>query len=225
MYKRQAWAALDQASLRPGAPMPVCTFDFLFVDPVNGTYFVGIAGHCTEGEGERVELVGQGEIGTVVFDSDNRTTDGIEERVDFALIQLDEGMNAIAHPQMLNHGGPTGIARCEDVEVGETIEFHGQGMVFGELAATRDRTGVLVGCDGRDYMAMTNALWGDSGSAVLHGPSQKAMGIVSRLGVFASPPSELTGPTLPYILTELAKGGFANVRLATVDGGYVGLDG
>ena len=84
---------------------------------------------------------------------------------------------------------------------------------------------MLSVCDGRDYGAGTNAIWGDSGGPVIHLDTGAALGIVSRLGVGTVPPSELTGPTLPYIFAELAKAGFGNVALATMDGGYGAADG
>lgn len=219
------WADPGAATLRPGADMPICTFDWLFVDPVNGTYYVGIAGHCTDDIDQNITLVGEGEIGHVVFDSDNSTLQedfGVEGRVDFSLIELWEGKNLIAHPQIIGFDGPTGYIDCDETAVGDRIAFYGYGMVFGEVEQTRPRHGVLASCDGKDYGAQTTAIFGDSGASVLHYDTGKALGIVSRLGIDAETPSELTGATMPYIFTELAKAGFGNVKLATMDGGLVG---
>jgi hypothetical protein len=235
------WAPLDQAEIRPGTAAPGCTFNWLFVDPAAQAYFIGIAAHCTssdddeepaDGTGERIGSSGASEDeawGTIVYDSDNRTLQedfGVEDRVDFTLIRLDEGANLRAHPQMMGYEAPVGFIPCGEAAVGDRMGWHGYGMVFGDLDPTRKREGVIGVCDGRDYGAYTNAIWGDSGSAVVHVGSGKALGIVSRLGIDTMPPTELTGATLPYILTELAKvPGFEGVRLATIDGSYVGLEG
>lgn len=222
---RPVWSGLEGAKLRPGSQMPVCTFDWLFADPVTGAYYVGIAAHCTDDIGQNVSLVGHGEIGTVVFDSDNGTLQegsGIDEGVDFSLIRLHDDVNRIAHPQMLGFDGPSGFVTCDEVVVGESIGFHGYGVGVGQLEPTRARQGILSGCDGQDYGAQTAAIYGDSGAAVLHLPTGKALGIVSRLGLDHETPSELTGATLPYIFQELEKAGFGGVMLATADGGLVG---
>jgi hypothetical protein len=233
-----AWADLDEATIRPGSAARGCTFDWLFVDPLAHKYYVGIAAHCTDGNdtedgtGTRIRSAGQAESdawGTVVFDSDNKTLQGdfkVEDRVDFALVLLDDGVNLKAHPQSVGFAAPTGFVACDEVKVGDQIAWHGYGMGFGMTPATRPRTGVVGTCDGKDYGAYTAAIWGDSGSAVIHLPTNKALGIVSRLGIATSPPTELTGATIPYILTELAKHpDFTNIHLATIDGGFVGLQG
>jgi hypothetical protein len=234
---RPVWASAMEAQIRPGSAAPGCTFDWVFVDPVEGAYFIGIAAHCTDnpdaddrvdGTGTRTGNAGGKEWGTVVFDSDNQTLHdmGVEERVDFALIRLDEGANLQANPQALGYDAPVGFIDCSETSPGDVIGWHGYGMVFGEADATRKREGALATCDGSDYGAYTAAIFGDSGSAVTHVASGKALGIVSRLGAGTTPPTELTGATLPYILRELAKSpDFANVKLATIDGGYVGLEG
>lgn len=235
------WAKLEEARIRPGTAAPGCTFNWVFVDPATQTYYIGHAGHCTgnadneenpeNGMGTRIGSAGwqDGEDwGTVVFDSDNRTMQdkfGIEDRVDFSLIQLDEGVNLITHPQMMGYDAPVGFKHCNETSTGDLIGWHGYGMVFGDNDVTRKREGVLAVCDDRDYGAYTNAIFGDSGSAVVHVESRMAMGIVSRLGAETSPPTELTGATIPYILTELAKHpSFGNIHLATSDGGFVGLN-
>ncbi len=237
---KPTWAPLDAADIRPGMAAPGCTFDWAFVDPVAGAYFIGLAAHCTsnpdannveDGTGTRTGGAGFTKStawGTIVFDSDNATlqTDlDIEERVDFSLIRLDEGVNLRTHPQMMGFPAPVGFIACEETVEGDAIGWHGYGMVFGEAEPTRTRQGALAFCDGRDYGAYTAAIWGDSGSAVVHVATMKALGIVSRLGVESTPPTELMGATVDYILRELAKHpDFADVRLATIDGGYVGLE-
>ncbi len=219
-----AWGEPGAAPLRPGSEARIgdvgCTFDWLFVDPANGTYFVGIAAHCTDRVGQNVSLVGEGVVGSVVYDSDD--AEGADERVDFSLVRLAEGMNLLAHPRMLGNEGPTGFVGCGDggAGAGDQIRLHGHGLVVGETPATQDRDGVLTFCDSGEYGAATAAIFGDSGGPVLH-ESGRALGIVSGIAVTV-PPSELIGPTLPFIFQELGKAGFGGVALATVDGAFAG---
>ncbi len=207
------WADTDSAILRPGAPIGWCTFNFLFTAP-NGTYYVGTAAHCTDGPGERIPLVGHGEIGTVVYDSNNATESSTN--ADFALIQLDDGLNLKSNPTMVNHAGPTGFATDADVAVGDRIEHHGYATVWGQTELTRDREGILTAF-GDDYCAESPVWWGDSGSPVLHAASGKALGIVSRAGwVDCLPNAQVMGATLPYIFRELADHGWNGIELATI---------
>jgi hypothetical protein len=210
------WGLEADALLRPGAPIGWCTYNFLWFNPENGTHYVGTAAHCTE-LGERMPLVGYGEIGTTVFDSDE--SPGADAGIDFALILLDGGVNLLAHPKMVEHDGPKGYVEAADVARGDELEHHGYGMVFGSLEPTRSRPGVLLAFDD-DYCSQSVVWWGDSGSPVLHADSQKALGIVSRAGWFecatdGAPGSQLRGATIGYILRETAAAGWP-IELATV---------
>lgn len=212
------WGALD-SPIRPGAPIGWCTYNFLFFAPENGTYYIGTAAHCTDELGQRMPLSGfQDEIGTVVYDSDNATESGTN--ADFSLILLDDGMNLQANPTMMNLQGPKGHTLAADVAVGDVIEHHGYGMVFGSFEQTRDREGVFSGWSGgpgRDYCSESPIWWGDSGSPIMHKDTQKAFGIVSRAGwVSCVPTAQLMGATLEYIFDELAEYGWEGVQLATV---------
>jgi hypothetical protein len=222
-----AWAEESAAVLRPGSPIGWCTYNFLWVDEDGEaddgvpTYYIGTAAHCVEDVDERLPLAGAGEIGSVAFTSFNETFQdeyGVDGAVDFALIRLDEGWNLKAHPRMMNKAGPTGYATAADVAMGDELQHHGYGMVFGDVEPLRDRPGYLVSFD-RDYCSESVVWWGDSGSPVLHAATGKAIGIVSRAGWTAClPSSQLMGATIPYILDELAKTPFADVRLALDDG-------
>lgn len=204
----------DAAPIRPGASLGgYCTFNFLFFDNATGAAYIGTAGHCTEEAGERVELPGVGEIGSVVYDSD--VTEGADAAVDFALIELDDERIAQANPRMLGHDGPRGIYLPGENPLGEEVGLHGYGLVLGEQEATRDRSGVLFSMDDRLYTADMPAVNGDSGSPLLHLATGTAVGIISHYGFAAVPPSTDEGPVMSFILAELAKGGFP-VQLATV---------
>lgn len=241
------WGDAATAEFRPGSRISqgnsLCTAGFLFVDPVSQRHYLGTAGHCVanesseDGMGMRVSLdtgttvvvVGFAgsvrEIGTVVFDSDSPTlqsTFGVDPGVDFALIELDPGIHLIAHPQVIDIEAPTGFVDCAETAVADLFSFHGHGLLFGDNSATRTRDGALALCDGNNYGGYTNAIFGDSGGPVAYADG-RALGFISRAGLDVSPPTELAGPTLPYVLRELAKAGFANVALATIDGSYAGL--
>ncbi len=214
------WGDLS-APIRPGAPIGWCTYNFLFFAPSNGTYYLGTAAHCTDGPGQRMPLAGfMDEIGTVVYDSDNATESG--SNADFALIELDPGLNLQANPTMMNLDGPTGFTKAGDVSVGDLLDHHGYGMVLGDNQYTRDRTGVFSGWSGgdhHDYCAESPIWWGDSGSPIIHQDSQKAFGIVSRAGWFGClPNAQLMGATMPYIFAEMAEYDWTGIELATIDG-------
>ncbi len=204
------WGALANATIQPGASLGgYCTFNFLFEAP-NGTGYIGTAGHCTEELGERVELPGVGEIGTVVYDSDL-----VDSGVDFSLILLDSELIDTAHPKMLGWEGPTGYIETANLSVGDEIQLHGYGVVLGQNDLTRDRFGVLVDWTEDEYNVDMPAVNGDSGSPLLH-ESGLAFGIISRYGFDNVPPSTDRGPLMGYIFRELAAAGWHDVRLATV---------
>lgn len=204
------WGELANAQIQPGASLGgYCTFNFLFEAP-NGTGYIGTAGHCTEELGERVELPGVGEIGTVVYDSDL-----VDSGVDFSLIQLDAEHVAIANPKMLGWDGPTGYIEPANLSVGDEIQLHGYGLVLGQNEFTRDRFGFLVDWTDDEYNVNMPAVNGDSGSPLLH-EAGLAFGIISRYGFDNTPPSTDRGPLMGYIFRELAAAGWDGVRLATI---------
>lgn len=206
----------DEAPLRPGSSLGgYCTFNFLF-EGLDGTAYIGTAGHCTDEIGERVELAGYGEVGAVVFDSD--LTDvfpDVDEAVDFSLIRLDADVVADADPRMLGYDGPVGAIDAGDLAVGDLVQLHGYGLVLGMNDYTRDRQGALVDWDEDLYRVDMPAVNGDSGSPLLHAATGKAFGIVSHYGIGAVPPSTDEGPLMPFILEQLEVAGF-QVALATV---------
>ncbi len=203
------WGALETATIRPGSSLGgFCTFNFLFEGP-NGTGYIGTAAHCTE-MGDRVSLGGGEEIGTVVYDSDD-----VGSIVDFSLIRLDDAMITKAHPQMLDFEGPTGYMNVSELARGDIVSIHGYGMVFGDSEATQARSGFLVDWTEDEYVVDMPAVYGDSGSSILH-ESGKALGIISRFGWFEDPPSTDRGPLMPFIFQVLDDAGYGDVRLATI---------
>ncbi len=214
---RPAFGGLDSL-IRPGSSLGgYCTFNFVFYDSVlaegeDPVAYIGTAGHCTDGLGERVELPGTGEIGTVVYDSDL-----VGSGVDFSLIRIDDELVGRTNPQMRGFVGPTGSVTVADLSRGDVVDVHGYGLVLGQNDVTRSRQGVLVSWDEDEYVIDMPAVNGDSGSPILHDRTGKALGVVSRYGIFAVPPSTDQGPLMPYVFRELAAAGFGDVVLATVE--------
>ena len=204
--------------IRPGASLGgYCTYNWVFYDVVDPVAepervpdtYIGTAGHCTDEIGERVSLGDGPEIGTVVYDSDL-----VDSDVDFSLIRIDPELVASTNPTMLGWGGPAGFTTTADLARGDQVDVHGYGILLGDLDQTRSRFGFLVNWTEDEYVADMPAVNGDSGSPLLHHDTGKALGIISRYGFFAMPPSTDTGPMMPWIFRELDAAGF-DVTLAT----------
>jgi len=204
--------------IRPGASLGgYCTFNFIFYDAFleedeQPVAYIGTAGHCTDDLSERVVLASFGEIGTVVYDSDL-----VDSGVDFSLIEIDADLIGDTNPQMLGWDGPTGYATLADLQRGDIVDLHGYGLVLGQNDLTRDRQGLLVNWTDDEYVIDMPAVNGDSGSPILQDRTGYALGVVSRYGFAAIPPSTDTGPMLPWILRELDAAGLGDVVLATID--------
>ncbi len=234
---RPAYAATaEEADVRPGAPvgsedfsdLPLtetdayCTYNWVFhdvvePDPITGVTpepnaYIGTAAHCTDGAGERMSLVGYGEIGEVVYDSDD-----VGSEVDFTLIRLDDDVVGDTHPQMLGFAAPTGFATSEDLVVGSLVGIHGYGIGLGQNDITRNREGLLTGSTDDEYVADMPAVNGDSGSPLVLSDSGLALGIISRFGFDQAPPSTDVGPLLSWVFENLTTAGF-DVELATIEG-------
>jgi len=217
---RPAFGPLS-SPIRPGSSLGgYCTFNYIFYElvyptpeipePVPGVY-IGTAGHCTDELGERAELGGLGEIGTVVYDSDVAGT-----AVDFSLIQLDPERVAQTNPQMRGYEGPKGVATVSMLGVGDRVDVYGYGVVVGSLEETRPRFGLLTDWTDDEYVADMPAVNGDSGAPLLHDESGFALGIISRYGIDQVPPSTDVGPLVDWALREARAAGF-DITLATID--------
>lgn len=212
----------ESSPIRPGASMrhPVgdtadyCTLNFVFYDPkeLNPPVYIGTAGHCTSKTGERIRLSSGQTVGTVVYDSDKAGSD-----VDFSLIRIDAAMVSKTNPKVLGWGGPRGVASRSGLKTGDQVDMHGYGMVLGGQESTRSRWGILTGWTSKEYTADIPAVNGDSGAPLLHHRSGRALGIISRYGVFSIPPSTDAGPLMSWIFAAIDEAGFSNVVLATAN--------
>lgn len=213
VQKVPTWGDLS-SPIRPGASLGgYCTFNFVYYQPGTKRHapkaYIGTAGHCTDAIGERVHLEGMGEIGTVVYDSDL-----VNSTVDFSLVRIDDELIRKTNPQMLGWEGPKGIVDVSSLSIGDRIDVYGYGLGVGLTEQSRPRWGVLASWDDREYQADMPAVNGDSGAPLLHDETGTAFGIISRYG-FTVPPSTDLGPLMPWVLSEVAKGGY-KVKLATI---------
>jgi len=173
-----------------------CTLNFVFRDGA-GRLYIGTAGHCTKGSGERM-IAGDGNrFGTVVY-SKNAGND------DFALIQIDPDKYGSVNPAVRTWGGPTGYTTSSETSLGDRLLLYGYGLGFSLTATTRPRQGILVSDDANKYEADTLAVQGDSGGPFLHMATGKALGIVSHFAVGYTD----QGPTVERVLALSAAAGF-----------------
>lgn len=222
------WGDQAQATVRPGVQVAVgssiCTSNFLYRSPQNGTYYLGIAAHCVyDTLGEEVFLssaIGvlgsQGErIGRVVYSSyeelgiqDDGTAIHPHEN-DLALVQLDQSVLPKTHPSMKHFGGPvSNVTALTELGLGSKLLVHGDTP----MRPGPDEADRLEG-----YVTGTTAPWtvhayfapysfqGDSGSAVITGDG-KAVGVLVSLATL--PPGETGISFLPPMLTFAADKGF-----------------
>lgn len=203
-----AAAAPAQTSIQPGAQIFVaegtCTMNFVFQR--SGLTYIGTAGHCVK-LGERPTRSNGAEFGTVVY-QENQQPPGI----DFALIRVDSAFVSQVEPSVRTYGGPVGYTVASETASRDQLLFTGYGLGFGSLAATRDRTGILMSDDADEYVANLPAVNGDSGGPILHARTGKALGIISRFNV---PNSTDIGPTMPAILARVRGAGFTGLALVT----------
>jgi hypothetical protein len=195
-----ARAEVADKPIQPGAkifsPMAQCTMNFIFTDP-EGTWYAGTAAHCA-GMGHRVSSEA-GEFGTVVFRK--RTT-----VQDFALIRIDSERHPDVSPQLRYWGGPTGVSTAPDTLIGDRVMIYGYGIGFGDQPETRRRSGPLSNDSFTRWRAWVPVNFGDSGGPVIHGPTGRALGVSTDLGIY--PTGFVNGPTIEAVITDAAEAGF-----------------
>lgn len=216
---RPAYGDLS-SPIRPGSQFGgSCTFNFVFHEEVFATpeepnpipeVYIGTAAHCTSGAGQRVSVGGFGQIGTVVYDSDEAGSD-----VDFSLVDVDDHLVGQTNPQMRGFEGPKGVATPDMLALGDRVDVYGYGVVVGLREETRPRSGILTEWTQDEYMADMPAVNGDSGAPLLHNETGYALGVISRYGIRV-PPSTDWGPLVDWALREIHASGFEDVVLATI---------
>lgn len=172
--------------IRPGAQMTSpsgCTFNFVFTD-AEARLYIGTAGHCVNGVGERVEGAGLGAFGTVVF----ALNEGVGN--DFALIAIDADKYAQVTPAMCHWGGPTSGEPASPA-LGDALKQYGHGIALGQLQETRPREGALTLWRETSWRALAPITNGDSGSPIMFATGE-AMGVVTHLATEFSSGEPLT---------------------------------
>lgn len=191
--------------LQPGTEVETtegyCTLNYVWVG--GGSTYIGTAGHCVDGTGDRVSTSGHGAWGTVVLDLDNSA--------DFALIRVDAAKVSAVRAAVQHWGGPTGVATAGETAAGDLLAIHGYGELFWLTEPTQSKQGVLLGDNAQSYTADTWAVPGDSGAPVLMKGSRKALGIISE---FNLPISTDYGPSLDHIQAQMRANGW-NLQLQT----------
>lgn len=202
-------ASPAETSIQPGAilrsSVGQCTMNFVFEDS-SGGLFVGTAGHCSQKVGDRMRSA-DGEFGSVVWRESSSS-------MDFSLVRIDGDKTGQVSPAVRFWGGPVGSTASSETGAGDALLLYGYGVGFATTSATRPREGVLWSDSSSDYVADTGAVNGDSGGPIIHEPTGKALGIVSRFNLTSLVPSTDIGPTVESILAVLSANGF-NLTLKT----------
>lgn len=150
--------------------------------------FVGTAGHCVEEVGEEVSLVS----GTWPL-VDSTVTFGevayIDDDLDYAFIEVYPEHHDLVDPAMKGHPTiPSGVSTQETAELGDTMQFSGNGVGFHATEPTQEeRVGILNYNDGVQHYIIGPVSSGDSGGPVADlDDDGKAFGIVNTLSAGAN---------------------------------------
>lgn len=201
-------------AIRPGALMTApagCTFNFVFRDGAGGLY-IGTAGHCVNGVGQRVAAQGVGPFGSVVF----RRVQGVH---DFALVRIDPAFHGRVSPTLCAWGGPVAPDPGSRLPRDLLLEY-GWGFATSATSATRARALVET----QTYP--THVTWtglgsgGDSGAPVVN-----QAGFAVAIHTFGQTP--FAGVALeggPTIANVLAMGRTAVPGLHLVPGDATSLE-
>ena len=171
-----------------------CTWNFLFSGS-DGRSYMGTAGHCLVGEGEKTWARGKGsEVEGLINGETKRVGEAayaVNDFVrDFGLVRLDRGVPA--RPTMCYFGGPdSGVT---DPALGTLLNHYGNGLVYGETIPARTSVATDVGGSKWTLYSAGAALFGDSGSAVTTEDGH-AVGALVHLSAFGVGISRL-GPHL-----------------------------
>lgn len=214
-------AVAQTTKIQPGASIineggGQCTLNWVYdgIGTHAGEVFVGTAAHCVDRVGESITLqTGTfGEpilvIGEVAF---------ISPTLDYSLIRVDDANLGFLDAAMKGHPNiPTGVSTTETANLGDLIQFSGNGVGFHATTLTQEqRVGVLHYNDGTEWSALGPVTFGDSG-----GPAgditddNKALGIVTVLCV-GTTCSGAGGVALEGLLQDAASLGFT-VEVRTV---------
>ncbi len=179
------------------------------VGSLAGNVYIGTAAHCVSRVGQEVSTAGYNRFGTVAFI-------GNEDNVnwDFAFIKVKPAFEQYVSAGVKGHPSmPTGYTVPRDTIIGDSVQVSGFGMGYGWTTYTQEnRVATFQYDDHQQYRVSGPIHWGDSGGPLVHIPTDKALGIVSRLCLGTC--TEY-GPSVQGILAKAADSGFP-VELRTV---------
>ncbi|HUQ40110.1 MAG TPA: trypsin-like serine protease [Acidimicrobiales bacterium] len=193
--------------IQPGMRITVgtagCTANFVYdgVGVSAGRTFIGTAAHCASAVGDDVKDANGAVFGDVAFIGNEDTTAD-----DFAFIEVRTEDLGRVSTVVKGHSAPKGYTTAEEPVLGDTTTLSGYGTGFEVTGATREgRFGVVTYADSELYSVVGPIIYGDSGGPVVHDPSGKALGIVSRLCIGVCTEE---GPTVEGILAKASDAGF-----------------
>lgn len=171
-----------------------CTLNFVYKGGGGKTY-IGTAAHCVDKVGDQVR-----DEHNVVFGRVAALGDPDDNPKDWALIEVNSGVTVL--PWVKGHPDyPTGVTSASETVIGDPVQMSGYGVGFGLTGPTREeRVGELTFDNTEEYDVVAPAIFGDSGGPVVHIPTGKALGIISRL-CFGS--CTETGPTVQGIIAKV----------------------
>jgi hypothetical protein len=199
-----AFAPAAGAQIQPGAYHETdagsCTFNFAYSG--GGETYMGTAAHCVEAVGQPVRDEAGRTVGEVALIGDEAATE-----TDWAFVRILPAYAAEVSAAM--KGNPTyprtGFTRSGETSTGDRLQYSGYGLGFDLTAPTRERRfGLLTYDDEAVYTTLGTLIFGDSGGPIVHVPTGKALGIVSRLCIGLC---EEEGPTVEAILSQAAAKG------------------
>jgi hypothetical protein len=186
-----------------------CTANFVYSSGsgnapavANGSLYLGSAGHCSDKVGEAVygaiSTPGVGpsiaKIGTVSKRVEDYPNSGNVH--DFEAIKIDAGYNVYPDSPV---GGPQGI--YDGCAVGTPLKYYGHGY---EIAVSQGKPegGAATHWYNDGYGWAGPAFGGDSGSGVLNGATNQAVGDLTATALVYSPfvPGETIGSRITWIL-------------------------
>ena len=236
--KESAWPDLSRAAIRPGMQtfdfeealglpdLPGfdrsgCTIAFVFSSPDNSTLYLSTAGHCVGAVGQDQEVAGRYRATSVycspaTIGEPCPVTPFTARDNDFGLLEVPAGERSLVHPAVLAFGGPTGMASCDDLRVGDRLLVYGNSTFRDDADGFDAREGTFVGFE-EDYKFIiqfpnnpTGTL-GDSGSPVMT-EDGRALGVLTQLN---QPPDMLAGVCLDRVMAWGLEHGMPEVVLKT----------
>ena len=209
-------ASAANGFLQPGdymvAGSSACTTNFVFdgTGTKAGKVYIGTAAHCVSSIGQDVMESNGTTWGDVAM-----IGDGGHAIPDYALIEVRSAHVSRVRAAVKGYPQyPTGVTATSDTTAGDLVQISGHGLGFGFTVPTQEkRVGVFVGDTEDQYNIVGPIIYGDSGGPIVHIPTGKALGIVSRLCTGSA--CTETGPTVQGFIKGAAVRGFP-ITLRTV---------